>query len=225
MLHQSARPDPGRAQPGRNGRGARRRLGACCPAGPSASGPALMGHRPAGVPWSLGRVAGRVAPGPGVRWPAGPRGVRRRRRGGDGPRRGVGARPPPADGRLAGRPEAASAAACLAAAATAASRRRGLRSSAVRSRCSCPPLGIALALLAQPRPQVLGLGVGALAQQIGDGCPLRSSRALLVQVGPEGPGPGSPPGPGAGLRRCRPGRQGCLWCRRCTARGSCGLPW
>ncbi len=61
--------------------------------------------------------------------------------------------------------------------------------SAVRSRCSCPPLGIALALLAQPRPQVLDLGVGALAQLVGVGCPLRSSRALLVQVGRRGLGP------------------------------------
>jgi len=54
-LHQS--PDSDRAQRGRNGRGGRRRLGACCPAGPSASGPdpALLGHRLVGVPWSLGR--------------------------------------------------------------------------------------------------------------------------------------------------------------------------
>jgi len=38
----------------------------------------------------------------------------------------------------------------------------------------CPLGVVALALLAQPRPQVLGLGVGAFAQLVGVGCPLRS---------------------------------------------------
>jgi len=56
-LHQSPRPDPGRAQRGGDGWGGRRRPGACCPAGPAASGPdpALLGQRSARVPWSLGR--------------------------------------------------------------------------------------------------------------------------------------------------------------------------
>ncbi len=62
------------------------------------------------------------------------------------------------------------------------------------------PLSITLALLAQPRPQVLGLGVGAFAQLVAVGCPLRSWRALLVQVSRRAPGPGSAPGPGAGLQ-------------------------
>jgi len=35
------------------------------------------------------------------------------------------------------------------------------------------PLGVAFSLLAQPRPQVLGLGVGALPRPVGVGCPLR----------------------------------------------------
>ncbi len=48
------------------------------------------------------------------------------------------------------------------------------------------PLDVALALLAQPRPQVLGLGVGAPAQLIGAGFPLRPWRALLVAGEPEG---------------------------------------
>jgi len=158
--------DPGRAQ---RGRGGRRRLGACCPTGPAASGPdpALLGHRPAGVPWSLGRVAGRMAPGPGGRRLAGPRGVRRRRRCGDGHHRGVGARPPPAAGRLASRspsgacrdlPRGGGGGGGFVTASSA------LGEALAVFLC---PLGVALALLAQPRPQVLGLGGGASAQQVG----------------------------------------------------------
>ncbi len=47
-------------------------------------------------------------------------------------------------------------------------------------------LGDALAVLAQPRPQVLGLGVGATPRPVGVGCPLLSWRALLVAGQPEG---------------------------------------
>jgi len=90
----STKPDPGRAQRRRNRRAGRRRPGACCPTGPAKAGPdpALLGHRLVGVPWSLGRVAGRVAPGHQGRRLAGPRGLRRRRRCGDVDHRGVGAR-------------------------------------------------------------------------------------------------------------------------------------
>jgi hypothetical protein len=87
------------------------------------------------------------------------------------------------------------------------------------------PLSVALALLAQPRPQVLGLSVGPLARLVGGGCPLRPWRALLVQVSRRAPRPGSAPGPGAELRRCRPSRRERSWCRRCSVRGSCGRPW
>ncbi len=117
------KPDPGRAQRRRNRRAGRRRPGACCPAGPAEAGPdpALLGHRLVGVPWSLGRVAGRVAPGHRRRRLAGPRGLRRRRRCGDGHRRGVGARLSPAASRLA-RPHPHGVWLCLRAASLAARR-------------------------------------------------------------------------------------------------------
>jgi len=51
------------------------------------------------------------------------------------------------------------------------------------------PLGVALALLAQPRPQVLGLGVGAFAQLVGVRLPAAVMAALLLQGQPEGLGP------------------------------------
>jgi len=48
-------------------------------------------------------------------------------------------------------------------------------------------LGVALALLAQPLPQVLGLGVGAFAQLVGVGCPLWSWLAVSTRSGPTVP--------------------------------------
>ena len=88
------------------------------------------------------------------------------------------------------------------------------------------PLRNSLALLAQPRPQVLGLGVGAFAQLIGAGCPLRSWRALLVAGQPEGTWARLDAGPRCrALRRCRPGRRNRSRRRRRSGQGSCGLPW
>ena len=60
------------------------------------------------------------------------------------------------------------------------------------------PLGVALALLAQPRPQVLDLRGGTFAQLVAVGCPLQSWRALLMQVSRRATGPGLAPRP-----RCR----------------------
>ncbi len=158
---------------------------------------ALLGHWSVGVPWSLGRD-GRVAPGPGGRRLAGPRGVRRRRRCGDGPRRGVGARPPPAAGRLVSRspsgacrdlPRGGGAGGEFVAAGSA------LGEALAMFLC---PLGVALALLVQPRPQVLGLGGGASAQQVG----VRLPAAVLAGSA----GAGQPKGTWARLDagpRCR----------------------
>jgi len=67
-----------------------------------------------------------------------------------------------------------SAATFLAAAALAVSSSTRAQRSATCSRRPLCPLGVALALLAQRCPQVLGLGVGAFAQLVGIGCPLRS---------------------------------------------------
>ncbi len=79
----------------------------------------------------------------------------------------MGARPPPAAGRLAGRtpigvcgglPRGGGAGGEFVAASSALGEALAM---------FLIPLGVALALLAQPRPQVLGLGVGAFAQLVG----------------------------------------------------------
>jgi len=117
--------------------------------------------------------------------------------GGDGAGRGVGARPPPAAGWLAGRtligvcgdlPRGCSGGEFVDA---------GPALGDVLAVFLCP-LGVALALLAQPRPQVLGLGVGAIAQLVAVGCP----RAVMAGSA----GSGKPEGTWARLDagpRCR----------------------
>ncbi len=85
---------------------------------------------------------------------------------------------------------------------------------AVRLVCSC-------ARSASPSRRS---GVGAFAQLVGVGCPLRSWRPSWCRSA-GGPGPGSTPGPGPGFRQCRPGRRERSRCRRCSGQGSCGRPW
>jgi len=135
---------------------------------------------------------GRVAPGHRRRRPAGPRGVRRRRRCGYGHRRGVGARPPPAAGQLAGRSRSGVCGDAPRGCGAGGEFVTRAQSSAKRSRLLCP-LGVALALLGAAAPAGPRSGVGAFARLVGVGCPLRSWRALLGAGQPEGLGPARRP--------------------------------